>query len=96
MKNSANSYIEVAKKIMRKHYLLFIALKVVKILVVVAMVSCSSSTESGASNKPDTVKVDTIQGNAPEDSIIYKNNSEDEEEMEGEDGSENSIVPEES
>lgn len=91
MKNQLQGYMELVKNFMRKHYLLFLSAKVLKLLIVLFLFSCGSSQEP--SQKPDTVLIDSIPGNAPEDSVIYKNEEEEEEEKEEENS--NPMVPEE-
>lgn len=92
MKNQIQEYMSLAKSFMKKNYLLFLSLKVLKILLVLMFFSCEN--KQAPVKIPDTVKVDTINGNAPEDSILYRNNEEDEEEEEEQ--NQNPIVPEES
>ncbi len=91
MKDQLQEYMSLVKGFMKKHYLLFLSLKVLKILIVVLMFSCESKTER-PSNVPDTIMVDSIEGNAPGDSILYKN-EEEEEDSEEDDG--NPMVPQE-
>lgn len=90
MKNQLQGYMELVKNFMRKHYLLFLSVKLLKILIVLFLFSCGSSQEP--SKLPDTILIDSIQGNTPEDSVIYKN---EEEEEDGEEDNSNPMVPEE-
>ena len=78
------------KNFMRKHYLLFLSVKMLKLLIVLFLFSCGSSQEPA--KLPDTILIDTLPGNSPADSIIFRN---DEEEEEKEDDNSNPMVPEE-
>lgn len=92
MKNQLQEYMDLAKGFMKKNYLLFLSLKVLKILLVLMFFSCEH--KQAPVKAPDTVNVDTIMGNSPEDSILYRNNEDEEEE--DEEQNQNPIVPEES
>ena len=81
------------KSFMRKHFLLFSSLKVIKLLVVLCLFSCEN--KSNNSKALDTIYVDSIQGNSPGDSTNFKDIDEEEEE-EDEEGGENPLVPQES
>ena len=91
MKNKMLDYMNLVKSFMRKHTLLFVSVKVLKLLVVLFFFSCEGKPES--SKTPDTIKVDTINGNAPGDSVIYKNEEEDDDK---EEENNNPLVPQES
>ena len=92
MKKQLQESLVVAKNFMRKHSLLFISLKVLKLLIVLFLFSCGSKPEP--SNTPDTILIDSIPDNAPGDSTNFRN--EEEEEEEGEEGGDNPLVPQES
>ncbi len=92
MKDQLQEYTALVKGFMKKHYVLFLSLKVLKLLIVFFMFSCESKPEP--SKIPDTIMIDTIQGNTPEDSVIYKNDEEETED--GEEENENPLVPQES
>ncbi len=79
------------KNFMRKHILLIVSAKVLKLLLVLFLFSCSGKPASD-NKKQDTVKVNT---DMPGDTVIYKNNGEEEEESEDEDNG-NPMVPQES
>ncbi|HVD99354.1 MAG TPA: hypothetical protein VNB90_14190 [Cytophagaceae bacterium] len=92
MKNQFQEYLNLVRGFMKKHYLFFISVKVLKFILVLFLLSCESKT--GPSSIPDTVLVDTIQGNSPEDSVIYKNDDDDDDDKKEEDNN-NPIAPEE-
>jgi hypothetical protein len=71
MKEQLKDYIKLANDFMRKHYILFISLKVVKVLVVLFFLSCEH--KGNTTKRPDTIKVDSIYGNHAEDSVIFRN-----------------------
>ena len=98
MKKQLLDYMNLVKNFMRKHLLLMITIKVVKIAIVIFFFSCDGKSES--SKDQDTILVDTIHGNSSEDSVIFKNDSEkennkDENDKEEEENS-NPLVPQES
>lgn len=96
MKNQFQHYVSSTKVFMRKHALLFVTLKVLKVVLVFCLFSCGSKPENSGSM--DTILVDSIQGNSPTDSTNFRNTDEEEEEEENEDeeGGENPLVPQES
>ncbi len=91
MKNQFNDCMNQVKGFMRKHALLIVSAKVLKLLIVLFLFSCGGNPDS--SKKPDTVRVDSIQGNSPQDSVKFKNEEEDEKE---DDDNGNPLVPQES
>ncbi len=93
MKKQLKESMESIKEFMRKNTLLIVSLKVLKLLIVFFLFSCGGKPES--SKTPDTIRVDSINGNAPSDSVIYRNEEEEVEEGEEEDSG-NSLVPQES
>jgi hypothetical protein len=91
MKNQLQGYMELVKNFMRKHYLLFLSVKVLKLLIVLFLFSCGSSQDPA--KLPDTILIDSLPGNSPADSIIFRNDEEEEEKEEEENS--NPMVPEE-
>ena len=94
MKNQFYNYLNLTKSFLRKHTLLFVSLKVLKVILVLCLFSCGSKSEK--SGTQDTIFVDSIQDNSPGDSTNFKNFEEEEEEEEEEEGGENPLVPQES
>jgi hypothetical protein len=92
MKNQMHDYLDLVKGFMRKNALLIVSVKILKILIVIFLFSCSGKPEP--SKVPDTILVDSIQGNSPGDSIDFKNEDEDEDEKE--ENNDNPMVPQES
>jgi hypothetical protein len=92
MKNQVQDLIAQAKEFMRKHAFLIVSLKVVKVLVVIFLLSCSSNQES--SKGVDTVKYDDTS--LPGDTAIYKYDEKEEGEDGEEEGNDNPIAPQES
>ena len=83
----------LAKDFMYKHRMIIISAKILKLLIVLFLVSCESKPEP--SKKPDTVRVDSINGNSPEDSTKFKNDD-DEDDDDKDDDNQNPMVPQES
>ncbi len=91
MKNKMLDYMNLVKGFMRKHTLLFVSVKILKLLIVLFFFSCGGKPETPKA--PDTIMVDTVTGNAPGDSVIYKNEEDDEDKDED---NNNPLVPQES
>ncbi len=72
MKNQWQEYMDLVKGFMKKHYLLFLSLKVLKFLVIFFLFSCESKPVPSNINTPDTVMVDSINS-SPEDGVIFRN-----------------------
>ncbi len=91
MKNQFKDALLQAKEFMQKHAFLMISIKVIKVLIVVFFMSCSSKQEPAKG--VDTVKFDDTS--LPGDTAIYKYEEGEEEEEEA-DPIDNGIVPQDS
>jgi hypothetical protein len=93
MKNQIDNCMNFWKNFMRKNGLLIVSVKVLKLLLVLFLFSCES--KPGPTLKElDTIRVDSINGNSPEDSVNFKNEDEDEDKKQDEEQS--PVVPAES